>query len=151
MKGFYISVDEMHMLSVYKSRPITTFWDEILDFMSFILIYAFSRRFYPKRLTIAFRLYIFISMCSLGIEPTTFCAVDAMLYHWATQEHVSFICHSVHTFSLVTPETCSQRLSGLVSVANRFWFNVSPGGLLLHCVNWIIWDRSTVPGFTWTS
>ncbi len=26
-------------------------------------IYAFNRRFYPKRLTIAFRLYIFISMC----------------------------------------------------------------------------------------
>ncbi len=25
--------------------------------------YAFSRRFYPKRLTIAFRLYIFISTC----------------------------------------------------------------------------------------
>ncbi len=23
-------------------------------------------------------------MCSLGIEPTTFCAADAMLYHWAT-------------------------------------------------------------------
>ncbi len=22
-------------------------------------------------------------MCSLGIEPTTFCATDAMLYHWA--------------------------------------------------------------------
>ncbi len=22
--------------------------------------------------------------CSLGIEPTTFCAADAMLYHWAT-------------------------------------------------------------------
>ncbi len=30
------------------------------------------------------RLYIFISMCSLGIEPTTFCAANAMLYHWAT-------------------------------------------------------------------
>ncbi len=28
-----------------------------------IYIYAFSRCFYPKRLTIAFRLYIFISMC----------------------------------------------------------------------------------------
>ncbi len=26
-------------------------------------------------------------MWSLGIEPTTFCAADAMLYHWATQEH----------------------------------------------------------------
>ncbi len=23
-------------------------------------------------------------MCFLGIEPTTFCAADAMLYHWAT-------------------------------------------------------------------
>ncbi len=28
-----------------------------------IYIYAFSRRFYPKRITIAVRLYIFISMC----------------------------------------------------------------------------------------
>ncbi len=27
-------------------------------------------------------------MCSLGIEPTTFCAADAILYHWATQEYV---------------------------------------------------------------
>ncbi len=29
----------------------------------YIYIYAFSRRFYPKRLTITFRLYIFISKC----------------------------------------------------------------------------------------
>ncbi len=29
----------------------------------YIYIYAFSRRFYPKRLTITFRLYILISMC----------------------------------------------------------------------------------------
>ncbi len=36
-------------------------------------------------LTITFRLYIFNQyVCSLGIEPTTFCAADAMLYHWAT-------------------------------------------------------------------
>ncbi len=28
-------------------------------------------------------------MCSLGIEPTTFCAADAMLYHWATQEQLN--------------------------------------------------------------
>ncbi len=54
--------------------------------MTYVYIYAFSRRFYPKRLTIAFRLYIFFYqyLCSLGIEPTTFCAADAMLYHWAT-------------------------------------------------------------------
>ncbi len=54
----------------------------------YIYIYAFSRRFYPKRLTTAFRLNIFNQyVCSLGIEPTTFCAANAMLYHWATQEH----------------------------------------------------------------
>ncbi len=36
--------------------------------------------FYPKRLTIAFKLYIFNQyVCSLGIEPTTFCTADAML------------------------------------------------------------------------
>ncbi len=29
----------------------------------YFTFHAFSRRFYPKRLTIAFRLYIFISMC----------------------------------------------------------------------------------------
>ncbi len=33
----------------------------------------------------AFRLYMFYHyVCSLGIEPTTFCAANAMLYHWAT-------------------------------------------------------------------
>ncbi len=26
-------------------------------------------------------------MCSLGIEPTTCCAANAMLYHWATETH----------------------------------------------------------------
>ncbi len=32
-----------------------------------------------------FRLYIYCQyVCSLGIEPTTFCAANAMLYHWAT-------------------------------------------------------------------
>ncbi len=29
-------------------------------------------------------IHVFISMCSLGIEPTTFSAANAMLYHWAT-------------------------------------------------------------------
>ncbi len=52
---------------------------------NYIYIYAFSRRFYPKRLS-AFRLYIFY-LCSLGIEPTTFCAANAMLYHWSTGTH----------------------------------------------------------------
>ncbi len=29
-------------------------------------------------------------MCSLGIEPTTFCAANTMLYHWTTQEQYIF-------------------------------------------------------------
>ncbi len=38
----------------------------------YIYIYAFSRRFYPKR----FRLHIYCQyMCSLGIEPTTFALI----------------------------------------------------------------------------
>ncbi len=28
-------------------------------------------------------------VCSLGIEPTTFCAANAMLYHWATGTHTA--------------------------------------------------------------
>ncbi len=39
-----------------------------------------------------FRLYIFNQyVCFLGIEPTTFCAANTMLYHWATG---TFICCS---------------------------------------------------------
>ncbi len=40
--------------------------------------------FYPKRLTVHSGYICFVSVCSLGIEPTTFCAANAMLYHWAT-------------------------------------------------------------------
>ncbi len=32
-------------------------------------------------------IHFFMSVCSLGIEPTTFCAANAMLYHWATGIH----------------------------------------------------------------
>ncbi len=37
------------------------------------------------RLTVHSDLYILYQyVCSLGIEPTTFCAANTMLYHWAT-------------------------------------------------------------------
>ncbi len=39
----------------------------------YIYIYAFSRRFYPKQLTVYYKLYINCPyVCFLGIEPTTF-------------------------------------------------------------------------------
>ncbi len=39
-------------------------------------------RFYPKRLTVHSGYTFFTQyVCSLGTEPTTFCAANAMLYH----------------------------------------------------------------------
>ncbi len=37
--------------------------------------------------------YTFLNqyVCSLGIEPTTFCAADEMLYLWAIQEHIRLL------------------------------------------------------------
>ncbi len=54
-----------------------------------IYIHAFSRWFYPKRHSgyTLFHQYV----CSLGIEPTTFCAANAMLYHWATGTSIKAI------------------------------------------------------------
>ncbi len=57
-----------------------------LDYIisKYIYIYAFSRRFYPKRLTVQSDNNFFCQyMCSLRIEPTTFCAANSMLYPWA--------------------------------------------------------------------
>ncbi len=42
------------------------------NILHYIYIYAFSRRFYPKRLTVHLGYTFIVSMCSLGIEPTTF-------------------------------------------------------------------------------
>ncbi len=40
--------------------------------------------------------------CSLGIEPTTFCAANTMLYHWATGTHrTSFQFVNVQYFPIV--------------------------------------------------
>ncbi len=72
-----------HRISEWNILHLRCTWTQADDT---IYIYTFSRRFYPKRLS-AFRLYIFFNQYvrSLGIEPTTFCAANAMLYHWATE------------------------------------------------------------------
>ncbi len=55
----------------------------------FIFIYAFSRRFYPKRLTVHSGYTCFCQyMCSLGIEPTTFALLTQCSNHWATGTHI---------------------------------------------------------------
>ncbi len=48
----------------HPGHDVTCTWRLAVNFdWLHIYIYAFNRRFYPKRLTIAFRLYIFISIC----------------------------------------------------------------------------------------
>ncbi len=72
-------------------------------YLLYIYIYAFSRRFYPKRLTVHSGYTFFCQyVCSLGIVPTTFCAVNAMLYHWATGT-----LYDIHLLHLeMTPRCC---------------------------------------------
>ncbi len=96
------------------SRPRYFTRQEII----YIYIYAFSRR-YPKRLTVHSSYYIsfWISVCSLGIEPTIFCAANAMVYHWATGtsaysnigQTATFLCGSLlqNTFFLSNPSHVS--------------------------------------------
>ncbi len=52
-----------------------------------IYIYAFSTHFYPKQRTVhsgyTFS-YQYVCSTTYWIEPTTCCAANAMLYHWAT-------------------------------------------------------------------
>ncbi len=55
-------------------------------FILYIYIYAFSRRFYPKRLTVhSGYTFCIVSMCvPWESNPGNLCAANAMLYHWAT-------------------------------------------------------------------
>ncbi len=45
-------------------------------------------------------IFFYQYVCSLGIEPTTFCTANTMLYHWATGTPVAeySILESMHAF-----------------------------------------------------
>ncbi len=61
----------------------------------YIYIYAFSRRFYPKRLTVHSGYTLFYQYVFPGNRTHNLCAVNTMLYHWATgtlKLLVVFIC-----------------------------------------------------------
>ncbi len=53
-------------------------------------MHAFSRSFYPKLIQAIHFFCFYQYVCSLGIEPTTFCTANTMLYHWATGTHHLF-------------------------------------------------------------
>ncbi len=67
-----------------------------------IYIYAFSRRFYPKRLT-EHSGYTFLLSVSVfpGNGTHDLCTANAMLYHWATnplETHWEFFVINIHVF-----------------------------------------------------
>ncbi len=78
----------------------------------------------------AFRLYIYYQyVCFLGIEPTTFCAANTMLYHWATFICCSFaldsaqnslgilrcdctmLCNKIHALCIIISDMVMRKLS----------------------------------------
>ncbi len=70
-------------------------------------------------------------MCSLGIEPTTFCAADAMLYHWATGTHIN--CDDFGSNNAIAKVAWSP----VLSFHSLWWFGVQCHLLVLvHCVFW---------------
>ncbi len=66
-------------------------------------------------------------MCSLGIEPTTFCAADAMLYHWATQEHGKHGNLYEQTYVLFTSATLNQSGTGYILSKHILSLNICRG------------------------
>ncbi len=54
----------------------------------YIYIYAFSRCFYSKRLTVhsGYTFVLSVCVCSLGIEPTTFVLLTQCSNHWNTNK-----------------------------------------------------------------
>ncbi len=69
----------------------------------------------------AFRLYIFNQyVCSLGIEPTTFCAADAMLYHWATGTYILYFLYYIFIYFIYVLRNESNALK--IKDASSYFF-----------------------------
>ncbi len=76
----YVPLRNVVNLLSFKLTTWTCFIFSIITFTFMHLADAFIQ----SDLQCSQAIHSFISMCSLGIEPTTFCAANAMLYHWAT-------------------------------------------------------------------
>ncbi len=72
----------------------------ILSFI-YIYIYAFSRRFYPKRLTLhsSYSFYIDQLLLSLGIEPMILALLVPCSTIWATGKDRTLFTKNVNSFS----------------------------------------------------
>ncbi len=71
----------------------------------YIYIYAFSRRFYPKRLTLHFKLqfYIYQLLLSLGIEPMILVLLAPCSTIWATGKPIEEWAYYLPNHDFVLP------------------------------------------------
>ncbi len=73
-------------LILQESQRQSVFWGAIYTTFTFMHL---ADAFIQSDLLQAIH-FFYQYVCSLGIEPTTFCAANTMLYHWATgRKHVS--------------------------------------------------------------
>ncbi len=85
-------------------------------------------------------------VCSLGVEPTTFCAANTMLYHWATgtlEYSNTLLCDALYPTLLLTPDR--HVLLARVQYAASVFVNndaiCSPWGGVCVCVSEVTWER----------
>ncbi len=93
----------------------------------FIYIYAFSRRFYPKRLTIAFRLYIFNQyLCILWeSNPQPFALVTQCSTTEPQEQEMHFILIYLGKNSIVHLSVIIHNIKIIISIV-RIWISVHP-------------------------
>ncbi len=83
-------------------------------------------------------------MCSLGIEPTTFCAANTMLYHWATGTH-SWLSETYHfSSSMKQKKTFGRILKQLVFPYNFIMSYQAPKGKkkMLYMIQNVLCSKS---------
>ncbi len=98
----------------------------------YIYIYSFSRRFYPKRLTLhsSYSFYIFYQLLlSLGIEPMIVALLTPCSTSWATGKLLLLLCSTdsfflIFCFSVcvppITTATALSALMAIVSISGRW-------------------------------
>ncbi len=111
------------------------------------MTFTFSRRFYPKRLTIAFRLYIFISTCvPWESNPQPF----AQLTQCSTTEPhgndtVTYIlvyhkCLSVHNYAIKYNNLLKGIVLRKITYLKKCWFSQTVNGNIdLHRMEKLLW------------
>ncbi len=73
----------LEQLEVSESRRLRTTALNLMEKVDHIYIHAFSKRFYPKRLS-AFRLHIFCQCVPWELNPLPFALLTQCSNHWAT-------------------------------------------------------------------